>query len=263
MHSTELTELIRRNERELQRLHKRIHESVKHRDESEEKRLEWSLACEEFHTRIDSLAFPGGFSGVYERITAGDPTTIDAALSFLEIRPFFFRSGYMWKDILRKCKRAPMSVEQAERFATILAKYRHWRQNRDLSSRRGAAVRRDLLPLLLRFHGLFPIELPDWHLDGLVTVGDLYILLCNGLKLEPNSQPETQNGVVRPPLRKLFPASPEYWGVYKAWREFAWTPEDVWATLVSTIIDVCKLDPLTAIDSQTVLREPSGHLIPL
>ena len=102
MENHKQVELIRQNEAELQRLHSRIHETVKHRGESAEKKLEWQQACEEFHARYDSLAFPGGCAGAYERILAGDPATIDAALAFLEVRPFFFRSGYMWKEILQK-----------------------------------------------------------------------------------------------------------------------------------------------------------------
>ena len=40
---------------------------------------------------------------------------IEIALCFLEVRPYFFRSGYHWKTILQKCKRAPISGEQSER----------------------------------------------------------------------------------------------------------------------------------------------------
>ncbi len=123
-------ELIRHNEAELQHLHRRIHETLKHRGESAERRFEWRQACEEFHARYDSLAFPGGATGAYERILAGDPAAVDAALTFLEIRPFFFRSGYMWKEILQKCKRAPMSPEQTKRFAIILEKVATWKDKK-------------------------------------------------------------------------------------------------------------------------------------
>jgi hypothetical protein len=257
MESQKQAELIRNNAVELQRLHKGIHETVKHRGESDEKRLEWQQACEEFHSRYDSLAFPGGATGAYERILAGDPATIDAALTFLEVRPFFFRSGYMWKNILQRCKRAPMSVEQAGRFAILLERYNGWKKARDLKTNRGALVRRDLLPLLLRFHSLFPVVPADAKFDGLVTVGDLYVLLCAALKIAPCEEPQTQSGVVRRPVDRSAGSidSPEYWDAYRIWHYSPWTPQDVWATLVSAIRDVYQLDLSFEINPAMILRE--------
>jgi hypothetical protein len=153
-----------------------------------------------------------------------------------------------------------MSVEQSERFARFVEKYTEWKRLRVLSAKRGAAVRRDLLPLLVRFCRLFPVKLSDAKFDGLVTVGDLYNVLCTALKLEPHSQPETQKGVVREP-RRAVPQGDTLAcaGEYTAWRQYAWTPEDVWATLVSTIAEVYKLDSSFAISSETILWQPSGE----
>jgi len=261
MHDREqLRAMMIENAAEINRLTRRIHETVKRRSESQELRQEWSQACEEFHTRYGELCIPGGFHlNFYERILAGDPSTIEVALCYLEVRPYFFRSGYHWKTILQKCKRAPMSGEQSERFARLLEKYTEWKRLRSLSSKRGAAVRRDLLPLLLRFYKLFPVELSDGKFDGLVTVGDLYTVLCTALKLEPHSQPEGQKGVVREPCRAMPQADMSVWAQeYNAWREFAWTPEDVWATLISTIVEVYKLDASFVIAPETILRQPSA-----
>ena len=74
----------------------------------------------EFHARYANLAFPGGEQGeVLQRILRGDLEAMKAAICFLEVRPFFFRSGYMFKDILRKCRRAPLSPDQATRLRVI------------------------------------------------------------------------------------------------------------------------------------------------
>lgn len=173
------------NAAEINRLHRRIHETVKRRGESEELRREWSQACQEFHARYDELCLPGGpYPDFYKRLSAGDPAVIEVALCFLEVRPYFFRSGYHWKTILQKCKRAPISGEQAERFARVLKRYTEWKKLRNLSSKRGTAVRRDLLTLLLRFYNLFPVKISDAKFDGVVTVGDLYAVLCKGLKIK-------------------------------------------------------------------------------
>ena len=93
---------------------------------------EWKEACEEFHARYDGLAFPGGYQrgGALYRIAYGDADTMEAAICFLEIRPYFFRSGYMFKDILRKCRRAPLSSAQASRLKTIEKRLMEWRERK-------------------------------------------------------------------------------------------------------------------------------------
>jgi len=246
------------NAAEINRLHRRIHEAYQRRAESEELDQAWSQACDEFHARYAQLCIPGGWDArFYERILAGDPATIEVALCFLEVRPFYFRSGYTWKTILRKCKRAQMSGQQAERFARLLERYSEWRRLRNLSSKRGAIVRRDLLSLLLRFHGLFPVRLRDFELDGVVTAGDLYRVLCRALKTEPSSQPTATNGVVREPCGAKSQSDMSVWARERpAWRHCPWTPEDIWATLVSIIVGVYEVTDSSCVAPEMVLREP-------
>ena len=259
----QLRAIMIENAAEINRLHRRVHETAKRRSESEGLRREWSQACDEFHRQYSELWIPGGRNpGFYERILAGDPAAIEVALCFLEVRPYFFRSGYHWKTILQKCKRAPMSGEQAERFAKLVEKYAEWKSLRNISSKRGAAVRRDLWPLLRRLHNLFPVKLSDAKFDGLVTVGDLYDVLCEALKLGHHSPPTGLNGVVGQPCRAMSGAemvSSVRAREYTAWRETAWTREDVWATLVATIVDAYQLGPSHSISPDTVLREPTAE----
>src|SRR5579864_678126 len=134
MDSERIKERIRENAAEIVRLHSRIHETVRHRHENPKKRLEWEQACAEFHKRYSNLAFPGGYEGALQRITSGDPSTMEAAICFLECRPYFFRSGYMFKDILRRCRKAPRTSEQTARLKVIEQKLLEWRQ-RKLSTR--------------------------------------------------------------------------------------------------------------------------------
>lgn len=244
------------NAAEIERLHRRIHETVKHRSESETARQEWSRACAEFHAQYKKLWLPGGpYPNFFEKIVAGDPEMIEVALCFLEVRPYFFRSGYHWKTILQKCKCAPLSGDQAERFGTLLQRYSEWRRRRNLSSQRGAAVRRNLVSLELRFHRLFPVKLADFKFEHLVTVGDLYNLLCNALKIEP--VPPTEGvGAVREPYQMAMGAGMSAWAnEYAAWRDRSWSAEDVWATLTSIIKDVYQIDRSAVIVTETDLRE--------
>jgi len=125
-----MKEKLLQNAEEINRLHKRIHETFLSRGKGEKQRSEWEQACKEFRDNYDSLAFPGGLSGAYERILSGDREAIEAGLSFLECRPYFFRSGYMFKDILRKLKRAPLDGKQVARLEEINIKYENYRAGR-------------------------------------------------------------------------------------------------------------------------------------
>jgi len=134
MNTEELKREISVAAAEIRRLHARIHETVRYRDASKLKRNEWSDACAKFHARYDMLAFPDGYDGAVERIVAGDPKAMEAAICFLELRPYFFRSGYMFSQILRKVKRAPLSPQQADRLRLVIERQTEWRSKR-LASR--------------------------------------------------------------------------------------------------------------------------------
>jgi hypothetical protein len=121
---------ILENSTEIVRLKARIKETLRERTKTPAKRAEWEQACAEFHQRYAGLAFPGGYDGALERILAGDPETTEAAVCFLECRPYFFRSGYMFKDILRKCRRAPLSPQQAARLKAMEQKLADWREGK-------------------------------------------------------------------------------------------------------------------------------------
>jgi len=51
-------------------------------------------------------------------------------MCFLELRPYFFRSGYMYKELLRKIKRAPLSPDQERRLRLVLERQAAWRAQR-------------------------------------------------------------------------------------------------------------------------------------
>jgi hypothetical protein len=126
MNTDEINETITSNAAEIVRLHQRTRENLGQLDGSDEKSEQWRQACAEFQARLDLLAFPGGYTGALQRISSGDPYAMEAAICFLELRPYFFRSGYMFKDILRKCKRAPLSKSQALRLAAVIQKRADW-----------------------------------------------------------------------------------------------------------------------------------------
>ena len=134
MDSDRLKDHIRANAEEIVRLHSRVHSTFKKRDNGPEARAEWEGACAEFQKRYDDLAFPGGYTGprgqngARARISSGDVEAVEAALCFLEMRPYFFRSGYMFKSLLRWCSRAPLSPDQSARLEVIKAALGEWKR---------------------------------------------------------------------------------------------------------------------------------------
>lgn len=130
MNTEALKRHIAANAEEVRKLHGRIHETYRDRGKFPGATELWKQACAEFHARYDALAFPGGYDSALQRIAGGDAEAIEAALCFVEIRPYFFRSGYMFKTLMRKLKRAPLSEKQSERFAIVVQAYEEWRQKR-------------------------------------------------------------------------------------------------------------------------------------
>jgi hypothetical protein len=115
---------------ELRRLHAEVKRTFRETGGGHRAVGDWERACELFDRRYDALAFPGGYDGALRQIEAGDPKSVESALCFLEVRPYFFRSGYMWRDILRKLRRARLPPHQAARLAEIESAYALHRQAR-------------------------------------------------------------------------------------------------------------------------------------
>ena len=121
---------IQQNARLIFQLHQRIHKTFAHRDDNDQSRALWENACSEFHSKYSELAFPGGTSDIRERLRAGDKGTIEYALDFIDVRPYFFRSGYMYKDFLRVLRNCPLSETQRKRYDHLKARYDEYREQR-------------------------------------------------------------------------------------------------------------------------------------
>jgi hypothetical protein len=144
MNSERLKQVILENGAEITRLRTRIDETLGRRSSSPQGRDEWKTACAQFHERYSELALPGGYDGAAARILAGNPTAMEAAVCFLECRPYFFRSGYMYKELLRKAKQAPLSPEQSERLQVVIQRVAEWRTGKTskVSKNSSSVIRR-------------------------------------------------------------------------------------------------------------------------
>ena len=105
---------------ELEKLNKRVHELWRHRSEGPEATAAWREAARTFHANYDRLAFPGGLVREIKRLKNGDLEAIELAVRYLEVNPWYFRSGYHKADFLRLLKRQPLTDGQCARLRKII-----------------------------------------------------------------------------------------------------------------------------------------------
>jgi len=94
-----LPNVFESNAAKLKELHDAIYAALKRRSESPACRAVWQEACRRFHSEYDSLAFPGGLDKAFSQLKAGDPTTIEMVVRFLEADPYFFFGRVIIKNI--------------------------------------------------------------------------------------------------------------------------------------------------------------------
>ncbi len=99
----------------MSQLHKRIHETFKNRGKDLKT---WEKACEEFHQYVSKI--DPFLDRVYEEQVYIDKELQEFIISFLEINPMFFRSGYIKEEILRKIGKSPISLKHKERLRQVL-----------------------------------------------------------------------------------------------------------------------------------------------
>jgi hypothetical protein len=56
------------------------------------------------------------------KLAENDPNTIETALCFLEVHPYFFHSQYIGTKLKRILKRAPLSPSQTTRLKNVLSR---------------------------------------------------------------------------------------------------------------------------------------------
>ena len=112
---------IARNAKKIRELHRQIHSTFEPRSESPDALTEWKQACATFHASYDALAFPGGLSAALERLAAGDMATAEAAIAYLEIHPYFFRSQYNATKFMRALKKLQLPRRLQHRFDGVRA----------------------------------------------------------------------------------------------------------------------------------------------
>ena len=126
---------IRRSAEQIAEIQSRLDRNFQLRDISGDARRAWLEAAEELRARYNNLAFPGGADTAVQRVRQGEPYAMESAVCFLELRPYFLRSGYMFKDFLRACRKAPLTEEQRIRFDEVERRYWLWRDKKRSEAR--------------------------------------------------------------------------------------------------------------------------------
>ncbi len=79
-----------------------------------------TAACAAFQRSYNALAFPGGLEHFFKRLKRLEPSAIDEAIEYLEADPWYFRSGYVKEEIVRRLKKAPITERQRHRLAVVI-----------------------------------------------------------------------------------------------------------------------------------------------
>ena len=104
---------------EIDRLHKAVHETFANRHKSEGGIEAWERAAAAFRQR--SASFDGEMARVRSAAEMEtDPALRDFVLTFLELDPMFFRSGYMKEVMLDQLKPARLSPDERVRVRAIV-----------------------------------------------------------------------------------------------------------------------------------------------
>jgi hypothetical protein len=123
--------IIRDNTKRIRELHEKMHSTLRGLACGTSTVAEQEQAAEAFKAEFDTLAFPGGFEAGVSRIMDGDSKTIDYALAFLEVWPYFYQSGIMRKKIIQLLKRVGLTPQQSARFDRVI-KFEHDRKERKI-----------------------------------------------------------------------------------------------------------------------------------
>jgi hypothetical protein len=96
--------LIEANAEKVRELNAAIKRTWRQRNDSPSKMTVWKEACRLFHTSYDALAFPGGLQSGMSLLEKNDVVAIQTTIEFLEVDPYFFRSGYLKAEMLKRLR---------------------------------------------------------------------------------------------------------------------------------------------------------------
>jgi hypothetical protein len=112
-------ELVARRAEEIAVSHRLVNETVVHRSESAEGRQAWSEAAARHKLAVKTVESPDWIA-LIQKIKRSDPMAVEAAIVYLEVDPWCFRSGYFKERILRELSRAHLDEPDKRRIRVVL-----------------------------------------------------------------------------------------------------------------------------------------------
>jgi hypothetical protein len=112
-------ERIRRGAALVEATRARVREAAALRSESAGGWAAWEDAARAFH-QAGALLYSERFWGRIAAIRDGDAAAVDAAITFLEVDPWCFRSGYAKEIIVHRLKGATLTTGQAARLRRVV-----------------------------------------------------------------------------------------------------------------------------------------------
>jgi len=123
------TELITEEGAKLGELHAQVHQTFLQRDRDAKSRSEWERACNAFHSyvsRMNHYIERACKTGRYD-----EKNLLEFVVCFLEVDPWFYRSGYLKETFLTRLKRSDLNDALKERLCIVLADSVHRRGTRE------------------------------------------------------------------------------------------------------------------------------------
>jgi hypothetical protein len=111
-------------------LHQKINDTVTKRDKSQAAYKEWKQACRIWHNTTSATDHLW-LDETRKKIRSGDRETIDDVMLFLEVDPWYFRSGYLKERLIEDLKRAPLNEHNEERIRHIIINVTKGRDRRE------------------------------------------------------------------------------------------------------------------------------------
>ena len=118
MSRVDFTELITAEGARLGELHAAVHQTFRHRSRDAQSRQEWKQACEAFHSYVSPIERYLERACAVERYT--DKNLLEFAVCFMEVDPWFFRSGYFKESLLTRLKRSDLGEDTRRRLRMVL-----------------------------------------------------------------------------------------------------------------------------------------------
>ncbi len=132
MNMTETHISILKSERQINRLRENIKQNYAKRNKNKTAHQAWINACNDFQQNYHTLIFDHdgyiGERGLFQLLAENDSYAMEFAICFIELRPYFYFSGYIYQKLLRKLKYVSLTNLQQERYQAVKTAYDNYRK---------------------------------------------------------------------------------------------------------------------------------------